>query len=1189
MIRQFRGVLGHLLLTILMVGICAGAWGQTTSGVINGEVVDSQGAAIVGANITLMEQLTGVTQVTQTDAKGLFVFPVVKPGTYTVSVEKDGFKKLDKKGMVLLAAGHLSAGTLALPVGSVSAAVTVTADVTPVQTTSTERSTEITSEQMQGLMSLGRDFSSLMRILPGSDYEGNGNAMLNSASVGDFNGVSNNYVSINTDGVASNTRNVGVVEGPLNMDAIQEVKVLDANYQAEYGKVAGAIVDVVSKSGTRNFHGSLAYYFRNEDLNANSYFNNRNGVARSRYRYNTINGTIGGPIFGPGRLRSLRDKLFFFFSEDYEPNSQPEGIGYYTLPTSLERQGDFSQSYQPNGSLYVVTDPETGLQFPGNVIPQNRINTVMQKLQSIFPLPNFTNTAVSKRQYNFVTSDSASEPANQQILRLDFDPSVKWRIYFRGTNLTDNDTGRATPGGNGAYWMTGTEFYDTQAPSFALNITYAPTSNIVNELALGTGLWFESSGLSAASLNEFSKTAQGISLGQLYPQNNPLNLIPGLSYGVIPSSPGIGWDPRTPMDDVVVMASVSDGLSWVHREHTMKFGIYADDAVYKQSHHSGNASFAGALTFTGANPNNPYNTGYAFAEPLLGYFDTYQESSARPNYYGQANSFEWYAQDNWRATRKLTLEYGLRFTLDIPQGLKGNEGAALVLSQYDASQAPPMYRPVEGTNPATGKPGRVAEDPTTGKIYPAAYIGDFVPNIGNPASGSVAASSPNFPGFFKSQGVLVVPRVGFAYDVFGNGKMAIRGGFGMFNNQRAYQGQVGGQAFNPPTIFYPTQYYGNVATFLQAQGLLSPSSTSLLQYNSHLPQTMNMTLGVQQDIGFQTVLDIAYVGVLSRHLPYGINLNEVPYGAEFLPQNQDPTTTQSAAGPNPGLACTSTLASPHNGLLPGCTPLPDNFFRPRPGYGSINYTAWGNTGSNHALQVQLNKHFSKGSQFGVAYTWSKSLSYNASTLYLPQRTTYGVTSMDRPQRLVANWLADLPKVRGSINNWATRSILNGWQISGITTFSVGAPQTVSYSTNTGENTTGGGDGAKVTVVGNPKVARGSRTFYRYFNTAAFAYTPVGSAGTGWHPEFYGPGINDWDMSLIKNIPIENKVTFQIRAETYNTFNHTQFSSVNTSAQFDTSGSASTNPTYHQQINPAFGNYTGARTPRLMQLAARITF
>ncbi|HZY62198.1 MAG TPA: TonB-dependent receptor, partial [Edaphobacter sp.] len=478
------------------------AFGQTTSGVITGQVEDSQGAAIPQAKVTLTDQQTTVSQSVVTDKNGYFVFPAIKPATYTVSAESAGFQRFEKKNVNVLAADRIAIGVMHLPVGAVSSVVEVHADVTPVQTTSSERSTVITSEQMTGLLSLGRDFTSLLRIVPGSTYEGNGNNQLNTASVGNFNGVSNNFNSINTDGVASNIRNVGITEGPLNMDAIQEIKVLNANYQAEYGKVAGAIVDVVSKSGTKQFHGSFAYYFRNEAMNANSYFSNRSGVARARYRYNTITGTIGGPIYGPGPLKSLKDKLFFFYSQDYEPSTTPLGISQYTVPTALERQGDFSQSYNSSGQLYVVTDPETGKPFPGNKIPSSRINPDMQKLLSIFPLPNFTNTAVSNGDYNYVISGSSKSPAYQEELRIDYNPSDKLHTYFRGQDLTDKSTSRSQPAIYAA-WMPGTVFYNTSGPSFAVNATYTPTNNIVNELALGVGLWFETTGASQSTLDLF--------------------------------------------------------------------------------------------------------------------------------------------------------------------------------------------------------------------------------------------------------------------------------------------------------------------------------------------------------------------------------------------------------------------------------------------------------------------------------------------------------------------------------------------------------------------------------------------------------------------------------------------------------------------------------------------------------------
>ena len=1148
-----RGILSLFSGLILLAQLTLG---QTTSGVIGGNVVDPQAAAVAGAAVTLTNSATGVVQQTKSASDGEFVFPSVIPGTYRISVEASGFQKLEKQGLVLTAAQRLSAGTIQMQVGAVTSTVTVGADATPVETTSSERSAVVDSKQLQSLLALGRDYTSLMRILPGSTYEGSGNSSLGPASVGNINGVRNSYMSINVDGAIANTRNVGITENPLNMDAISEVKVLTSNYQAEYGKVSGAVIDVVTKSGTQDFHGTAYYYLRNEAFNANTFFNNLNGEPRSRYRYNTVGYNIGGPIYGPGPLRGLKNKLFFFYSGEDQPNKSPAGLRTFTMPTAAERQGDFSKSVNSSGQLYVVTNPLTHQPYANNQVPVSQINPTMQKLLSIFPQPNFFNTGVSHGNYNYVISDDVNNPVHQQLLRVDFDPTEKWRIYFRGMNLQNDGSSRTEPGID-ASWLDGTYSYNQHDPNLALNVTYAPTANIVNELALGAGFYFEQNAAPQTTVNQFVKSAQGIAIGQLYPQNNPEDFLPALSFGNIPNAAGVSYDPRWPMDNSVVALSLTDGLSVVHRNHTMKFGIYTDASQYEQPHHAGNGDFSGGFTFTGANPNNPFNTGYAYAEALLGYFDSYSESSARPNYWGLGKTFEWYGQDSWRVSKKLTLEYGLRFTYDIPQRLKNNQGAMFYFNQYNAAEAPPLFQPVSvnGT--------RMMQNPVNGQLYPAVYYNNFVPGVGNTAPGSVLASSPQFPGLFESQGVLIAPRLGFAYDVFGDGKTAIRGGFGMFNNQRIYQGAVANATFNPPTISYPTAYYGNVNSFLSTPGVQTPSSlATVMERNSQLPQNYNLTLSIQREIGFQTVLDIAYVGVLGRHLTDTRQLNEVPYGAQFLPQNQDPTTQ---------------------------TPLADNYFRPYPGYAGIPYTEWADSSNYHSLQVQVNHRFSHGLQFGGAYTWSKSLGYSSGSFgsnmsdllptYLSPSLVYGPSGQDRRNRLVINWLWDIPNAGRAWNNWASRWILDNWEVSGIATFSSGAPNNVTFSTTDGQNVTGGGDGAAITVTGNPVLSRNERGFNAYFNPTPFARTPVGSIGNAWTPLFYGPGTNDWDVALFKNIPIE-KFSLQFRCETYNTFNHTQYSSVDTNAMFDPGGN---------QVNTDFAHVNDARSPRILQLAVRVTF
>jgi hypothetical protein len=1144
----------QVLAIISALGLMTGTavWGQATSGVIRGSVIDPQGAVVPNARVILINAGTGTRQEASTDVGGTFVFPSVPPASYTLTVEAQGFKKMEKKDLTLTAAERLEAGTLQLEVGATTDSVVVTADATPVQTASSERSAVVNDKQLESLLAPGRDYTSLLRILPGSVYEGTGNATLNTQSASNMNGVRNTYMSINVDGVIANTRNIGATEDPLNMDVVAEVKVLGSNYQAEYGKVAGAVIDVVTKSGTSQFHGNLYYYVRNEAFNANNFFNNLNGVINPRYRYNTIGYNAGGPIFGPGRLKSLRNKLFFFFSGEDQPTQSPAGLRTYTVPTPAERQGDFSQSVNSSGQLYLVKDPNTGVPYAGNVVPTSLINPTMQKILGVFPQPNYSNRAVSHGNYNYIISDSIDNPIHQEFLRLDWNPDDRWRVSFRGVDTHNNATSRTQPGLN-AGWMNGSDSYNTRDPNVGLNVTFSASANVVNELALGVGLWFETNAASQDTLNQFIKTNQGINLPQLYPQNNPLNFLPAMSYGVIPSAAGLSYDARWPMEDAVVAPSLTDSLSIVRRKHTMKFGFYWDSAQYEQPHHAGSGSFSGSFAFSGQNTSNPFNTGYAYAEELLGYFDTYSESSARPNYWGVASTFEWYAQDTWRATPRLTLEYGVRFTADIPQSLKNNQGAMFEFNQYSPSQVPPLFQPVM----VNGQ--RMMSNPLTGQVYPAVYYGRFVPGVGNPAPGSVAAVASNFPGFFKSQGLLPAPRLGVAYDVFGNGKTALRAGIGVFYSQRIFQGGMGNATFNPPTIFYPTQYYGNVSTFINAGGTLSPSNiNTIFERNSHLPENFNLTFGIQHNIGHQTVLDVAYVGVLGRHLTQVQDLNRVPYGAEFLAQNQDPTTK---------------------------TPLTDNYFRPYPGYGSMPYTSWSASSNYHSLQAQLTRRFAHGLQFGAAYTWSKSLDYSNGggtvPTYLNEKLVYGPTSFDRKHRLVANWLWSLPKASRLWNNWAVRRALDDWQASGILTFSTGAPTGVSFSTTDGQNITGGGDGTSVTVIGNPVLTRGDQTFYRWFNTGAYARTPQGSIGSAWTYQFYGPGINDWDLAFFKRVPVEKiKSAFQLRCELYNAFNHTQFSSVNTSALFDPTG---------KQVNTSFGQISGARSARVMQLALRIQF
>jgi hypothetical protein len=497
----------------------------------------------------------------------------------------------------------------------------------------------------------------------------------------------------------------------------------------------------------------------------------------------------------------------------------------------------------------------------------------------------------------------------------------------------------------------------------------------------------------------------------------------------------------------------------------------------------------------------------------------------------------------------LSINYGARFSYDIPQAITGGQGAVLNFDAYSPSGAPVLFQPVL----VNGE--RMTENPLTGETFPAAYLNYYVPGSGSIAPGSVSVGSQGWQGVFHSQNVLVEPRIGFAYDPFGDGKSAIRGGVGRFVAMRTFSGSMFGYIINPPSIFYPTSYYGNIADLSAVPGLLSPPSMNYANPNAKLPYSNSWSLGVQRFIGFNSVLSISYVGSVSRNGPYSFDRNEVPYGAEFLSQNQDPTTG---------------------------TPLPDDYFRPYPGYSSISDSEWGDNANYNSLQVTFNRRMSHGLTYGIAYTYAKALDDRKSTTYVPYSLTYGPSSTDMRHRLSPSWVWELPKMSTHWDNWFSRWALDDWETSGIASFFSGEPLNVNLSTTNNENITGGGDGAQVILTGSAVLPRNQRGFDHYFNPNVFLLPVTGQIGTAWNGAvFFGPGVNNWDIAATKHFRFKERVDAQLRIEMYNTFNHPQWSSVNNTALFD--------PSTGDQVNSALGRITADRGPRLIQLAFRLGF
>lgn len=1150
-----RGLWRWLCVLAVLIALPLLIRAQQVTGSVVGAVVDPSRSAVPSAEVTITDSETQTERHTQTDAQGNFTFNALPPGTYTLAATASGFKRLVKNNIVLPPSERLAVGNLQLEIGQVSETVSVTAQGAGVQTASSERSGLITSTQVQDLAVVNRNFLVLASLLPGvattlpPDTTGYSGSMSFYAVGGRQ--TSNNFT---LDGLPVADLGAAVqISDFVSMDSVREVRIMVSNFQAEFGRKPGASVQAVTKSGTTEFHGTAYWYQRNEDLNANNFFNNRSGLPQPLYRYITAGANIGGPIYIPHKFNSAKNKLFFFFAEEQLRELAPQAIVQLSMPTAAERQGDFSHSLSVKGTLIAIKDPTTGKAFPGNIIPPSQINAATQGFLKLFPLPNFLNTAISGNAYNYQFQESLNVPKHNETARVDYNLSPKVMVYARFNNWWESAQGYNTPAGGPAWPWIKSKYNDPDMGGVAdATILINPTT--VLELSSGYFHRQESDPLNPQDVARINRQATGVNLPQFYPQYNPLGLLPQASFGGISDPPSITYDGRFPIAGLDREWTWNGTLTKNLSAHIIKTGLWAERAMDGKGV---NGTFAGTFDF-GTSATNPLDSGDAYANAMLGNFNSYTESTTRPSVAARSPLVEWFGQDTWKVNRHLTLDYGVRLGWAQPYYNKGGQLAGFAPSLWNASQAVQLVQPVISGGQ------RMGLNPVTGAILPAVFIGADASGAGNPTNGTVyVKNTPSYPQALRyPSGIKTAPRFGFAYDPFGKGKTAIRGGFGVFYETREMGIRQFSTYSNPPIQSNPVIYYGNVNTLLNSGGAVFPSATTGFNTSWPVARTMNVSFGVQQEIGFQTVVDVAYVAALGRHLQEGVNLNAIPFGADFAPAFQDPTT-------------------------PG-KPLSSAFERPYLGYGNISYFSYGGNSSYHSLQVTANRRFAKGLQFGGAWTWSKTMDYNdtntqlLSTLINPKVWNYGEASYDHTHILKISFTYDIPKASNLWHNAVVKSALDNWQFSGIATMQSGAPLGVTLAYVTSTDTTGSPtDTARVNVVENPILPKDMRTFNRNFNTAAFQAPAIGTPGNSANSVIRGPGLNNWDLSLFKNVPLfKERLRMQMRGEFYNAFNHTQFTTWNVKATFDAQGN---------QSNALFGQDTAAAPARRIQLALRLTF
>lgn len=1167
-----------LSLIVLITATTTQSHAQQVSGSIGGTVVDKQGAVIPNAKVTLTDVNQGDMRETVTNAEGIFFFNPLKPSVYTVRIEANGFSRLERKDVKLYANDRINLGQIGLEVGGVTETVVVEAQGEEIKTQGAERAGVLNGTQVVNLALLTRDFLQLTRTIPG--------VVQNGGVGGAVNGNRNNANNLTVDGVTNiDTGSNGGQLATMNIDQIAEFKILTNAAPAEFGRSSGAQINVITKSGTRDFHGTGYLFHRHEGLNANNWLNNQqpqsNGLARPRnlYRYNYAGFNVGGPVLLPKtNFNKDKDKLFFFVGIEWQKQLAANTLRNVTVPSELQRRGDFSQTRDGAGTPIFIRDPLASGTcdatrggagcFPGNIIPASRINADGQKILNFYPTPN-----ASDNQYNYQSQVSDQFPRRENIFRGDYNINEKWRLYSRYMYTVSSR--------NMSYGQWNADYNIPYAPmnfgnpgwSLITNLTTVVNPTLTNEFIFGSSR----NVLNIDPVDDtFDRKKLNLSYKMPFPDADKLGLIQNWRFGGVPNAPFTGFN-GTPFRNFNHTWDITDNVSKVRGTHTFKAGIYLHKSQKDQTAFT---SVNGDIWFD-RDTQNPGDSNWAYSNAILGNFQRLAQSNTVLNGQYRSWNIEFYGQDSWRVSSKFTLDFGMRFYWIQPQYDAALQTSSFNPSLYDPANAAKLIQPGLQNGAVVGI------NPVNNAVVPRALIGSIV-NTGNGfvnglyANGMGLAGQNGYPrGLLNNRGLHYAPRLGLAYQFAP--KTVLRAGGGIFYDR--FQGNpVFDMLPNPPSTTRPTFYFGNLGQIANLSGTFFPPDVRGFDVGGHVPTTMNFNVSIQREVAGM-LLDVGYVGARSWHLLNRFNVNALPLGSAWLPQNQDPTVARATND--------------------GRTTKLNNLYRPYLGYGNIPISQFGAISNYNSLQVNLTRNFRNGIQFGAAYTWSKALGISNGDQdevhpFNYRMGNYGYLDYDVPHMLVLNYVYDVPKLARSgnfLDNKVGRMVVNGWQVSGITTFQGGFPGNItpSFSGIGGEFNrvyTGSENVApRVQLSGDPM--KGNKALDAWIDTSVFKPPVIGSSGLESARYIVRrPGINNWDISIFKNVNFTEQRFVQLRFEMFNAPNHTQFSDYNRGVQFNPTTGAITNlPTSLGGGGGryGFGAINSVRDPRFVQLAAKFYF